>query len=539
MVWHWNCASALCQNSWRTKGVRYYNLPVDSELRRKYQAVLKNENVNWTKQVICSAHWSRGERLSPDDIPDVICTKEQQQKLESLMKVTPSKNLKKKVTCVRRVLEETNEQRTDKTTGKRKAPKERLFGLEHKQPAKKRRKTKSSLEKENVSLEAQNKTLISQNKTLSEKVLEMEKLQQEMKALQEKMKTERDSLEQKAKEMRFVFNKRRFTYDCLKNTEKEFFDMCGLTLTEFDCLFACLIPFLHLIVYPDSAGTREKFKSNNKLLDQRTELLVTLTVARHAVDLVIMAKLVGGSPSTISRVFVAWMVFIRCVLDEVDLKPLPGFIEACLPKVFVDAGYADCGILGDNTETWIAQSENFELNNLTFSHYKNHTTGKVSVWIFPHGALCKCSDAFPGSISDEQLTAQIDALDYCPKGKVVMTDKGFAISDLCHEKGLHHNRPPLKFNYQYDENDISLNFDIATLRIYNENAIGRIRDWSILNKCWPSGRVDLLGICWIALAHIVNMTKKPIGPKEAQDADAQLIRHFNAPGCPIDRGTCC
>ena len=120
-----------------------------------------------------------------------------------------------------------------------------------------------------------------------------------------------------------------------------------------------------------------------------------------------------------------------------------------------------------------------------------------------------------------------------------MTDKGFAKSDLCHEKGLHHNRPPLKFNYQFDENDISLNFDIATLRIYNENAIGRIRDWSILNKCWPSGRVDLLGICWIALAHIVNMTKKPIGPKEAQDADAQLIRHFNAPGCPIDRGTCC
>lgn len=179
----------------------------------------------------------------------------------------------------------------------------------------------------------------------------MEKLQQEMKSLQEKMKTERDSLEQKIKGMKFERNKRRFTYECLKNNEKEFFDMCGLTLTEFDCLFACLVPFLHLIVYPDSAETMEKFKSNNKLLDHRTELLVTLTVARHAVDLAIMAKLVGGSPSTISRVFVAWMVFIRCVLDEVDLKPFPGFIEAFLPKVFVDAGDTDCGILGDNTET--------------------------------------------------------------------------------------------------------------------------------------------------------------------------------------------
>ena len=41
----------------------------------------------------------------------------------------------------------------------------------------------------------------------------------------------------------------------------------------------------------------------------------------------------------------------------------------------------------------------------------------------------KCSDAFPGSMSYEQLTAQIDALDYCTKGKVVMTDKAFATND--------------------------------------------------------------------------------------------------------------
>ena len=498
-------------------------MPVDPELRRKYQAVLKNENVNWSKQVICSVHWSKGERLSPDDIPDVICSKEQQKKLESLMEKTPSKSLKKKVSCARRVLvEANNDTRSEpKSTRKRKAPQERLFECKDKQSVKKRKKARSALEKENFSLQVQIKTLISENKALSEKDSEIERLQQEMTALQDKMKFELDSFEQKIKEMKFELNKRKFTYDCLKNREKEFFDMCGLTVNEFDCLFGCLIPFLHLIVYPDCVQSLEKLDSNNKLLDSRTELLVTLTVARHAVDLVIMAKLVGGSSSTISRVFVAWMVFLRCVLDDVNLKPLPGFIEASLPRVFVDAGYADCGILGDNTETWIAQSENFELNNLTFSHYKNHTTGKVSVWIFPHGALCKCSDAFPGSISDEQLTEQIGVIDYCPKGKVVMTDKGFAISDLCHEMGVHHNRPPLKNNCQYDKNDINLNFDIATLRIYNENAIGRIRDWSILNKCWPSGRVDLLGICWITLAHIVNLTKKPVGPKETQDSKVQ------------------
>ena len=29
--------------------------------------------------------------------------------------------------------------------------------------------------------------------------------------------------------------------------------------------------------------------------------------------------------------------------------------------------------LGDATETWISQFENYEINNINFSSYKNHT----------------------------------------------------------------------------------------------------------------------------------------------------------------------
>ena len=87
---------------------------------------------------------------------------------------------------------------------------------------------------------------------------------------------------------------------------------------------------------------------------------------------------------------------------------------------------------------------------------------------------------------------------------------------MCLQKGLHHNRPPLKFDAQYDESEISKNFDIATLRIYNENYIGRMRDWAIINACWPSSRIDLLGYVHKLLAHIVNIFKRPIGPKETE-----------------------
>lgn len=92
------------------------------------------------------------------------------------------------------------------------------------------------------------------------------------------------------------------------------------------------------------------------------------------------------------------------------------------------------------------------------------------------------------------------------RGSVVLTHKGFGITELCLQKGLHHNRPPIKFDAQYDETDISKNFDIATLRIYNENYIGRMRDWEIMNH-------DMLCYVHKLLAYIVNIFKRPIGPK--------------------------
>lgn len=60
-------------------------------------------------------------------------------------------------------------------------------------------------------------------------------------------------------------------------------------------------------------------------------------------------------------------------------------------------------------------------------------------------------------------------------GTTFLTDKGFGLEDFSHSKGLLHNRP-LKFDSQ--ESDKSKNFDVATLRIYDNNYIGRMRGWS-------------------------------------------------------------
>ena len=82
------------------------------------------------------------------------------------------------------------------------------------------------------------------------------------------------------------------------------------------------------------------------------------------------------------------------------------------------------------------------------------------------------------------------------------------------KKGVLHNRPRMKFDPQYEQTDISRNFDIAMLRVYDENYIGRIRDWAMLNSCWPMIRIDILGYCFKEFAHIINILKTPVGPNE-------------------------
>ena len=63
-----------------------------------------------------------------------------------------------------------------------------------------------------------------------------------------------------------------------------------------------------------------------------------------------------------SRVCVAWAVFLSTPFECLDLGPLPGFVEALMPKVFKDEGFAETEAEGDATETWSSQSENCNVN---------------------------------------------------------------------------------------------------------------------------------------------------------------------------------
>jgi hypothetical protein len=209
-----HCASALCKNNFRTKGVTYYTLPSDPKLRKGYVKVLMNENVNWQKHVICSAHWSTG-RKSKDQLPDVICTQEYAEKIAEEYSKKPTVELKRKLKCTRRLLSSTS---SNVNCTPRKAPASRTPLPSP--PVKKRRISSEKLQGENATLKCQVETL---TKELEEKRRCIDSLQQELTKLQTELSDNSLYYQKQLAAMRMAMEMKEFNYESLKQLPHKMF----------------------------------------------------------------------------------------------------------------------------------------------------------------------------------------------------------------------------------------------------------------------------------------------------------------------------
>ena len=148
-----------------------------------------------------------------------------------------------------------------------------------------------------------------------------------------------------------------------------------------------------------------------------------------------------------------------------------------MPKIFVETGHGLTDLVLDATEFKFQHASNFELNSLMFSNYKNTQTRKALVGISPHGGGILFSDIDPGSISDSKLTEEYGAVYFVESEHEIMSDRGFAIQELCAVRGITLNRPKREENDQFAERAVTTNFGIAAARIHLERFIGRVRNW--------------------------------------------------------------
>ena len=78
----------------------------------------------------------------------------------------------------------------------------------------------------------------------------------------------------------------------------------SLDIEQFNIIYECVKPYLHLIEYPDCKGT------SKRSLDSATELLAVLTSCRHALHQGVMAYIIRRNETTMQRIFIAWTVFL-------------------------------------------------------------------------------------------------------------------------------------------------------------------------------------------------------------------------------------
>ena len=165
-----------------------------------------------------------------------------------------------------------------------------------------------------------------------------------------------------------------------------------------------------------------------------------------------------------------------------------------LPEAFKER-YGDCIGIIDCSEFELQAPTSFSLQGMSYSDYKERNTVKALFGITPDGYFSHVSDLYPGSKNDNDFTLSCGLLDRCPPSVALMADKGFTVSETeLQRRGIRMVRPSFfSKDERASKSKVIHTKHVANIRIYAENAIGRLRYHRILNHRIP-----------ISFAHLAN-----------------------------------
>ncbi|XP_063436315.1 uncharacterized protein LOC134717752 [Mytilus trossulus] len=107
------------------------------------------------------------------------------------------------------------------------------------------------------------------------------------------------------------------------------------------------------------------------------------------------------------------------------------------------------------------------------------------VGITPRGSFSFISDLFTGSISDRKIVQDSCFLQKVEYGDDIMADRGFLIRGDLALKGATLNTPPFSMGKQMCANATTKTRRIARARIHVERAIGRLKNFTLLQRTIP------------------------------------------------------
>ena len=171
------------------------------------------------------------------------------------------------------------------------------------------------------------------------------------------------------------------------------------TYKHLKICFYFLGPAAKQLIYRDSRRIFDHSKKGGRprCLPPIEEFFLTLVRLRLGLLEQDIAYRFGVSQSTVSRILTTWINFLYLQFKQITLWPPKEFVHAHMPKLFRER-YPSTRVIIDATEIFIQQSSLPELQQRTFSSYKNHNTYKGLIVISPSGAVSVTfvSKLYPG-----------------------------------------------------------------------------------------------------------------------------------------------
>ena len=193
-----------------------------------------------------------------------------------------------------------------------------------------------------------------------------------------------------------------------------------------------------------------------------------------------LANRFDTSVSPLSRITGTWINLMFHSFKAIEHYPPWHVVEKHMPDAFKKE-YPNTYLIIDTTEFQVERPSSLLTQSCTFPFYKNRNTVKVLIGIIPSGVIAYVSSTYEGSISDKKLVEVCGILEKLECGDDIMAEKGFQIQDLLAPLGVCLNNPPfLNSKVHMPVNDVLLTRKIANLRIHVERAIGRVKDYRIL-----------------------------------------------------------
>lgn len=102
----------------------------------------------------------------------------------------------------------------------------------------------------------------------------------------------------------------------------------------------------------------------------------------------------GVSVGTYSQYFTTWVCLLYQVLRPLNPFPSRDIIQRNMPSCF--HFFPNLRVILDCTEIFVQKSSSLVNQNLSFSHYKHHTTIKFLIGITPSGVISLISEGCGG-----------------------------------------------------------------------------------------------------------------------------------------------